>query len=126
MKTLTVYCPVLIGSVWRGTIRRGSDIDIEVFHDDSRRSCQSAWGCGLENSRTEQMTVTEHGKTGTSLHIHGESTQQNIPWKSLFELEKKKAEGASVTLTGTKSKALTIQELEKLIVENSSKQFLPE
>lgn len=34
MKTLRAYKPILIGSVWRGTIRHGSDIDIVVRHDE--------------------------------------------------------------------------------------------
>lgn len=33
MKLLESYEPRLIGSVWRGTIRRESDIDIETYHD---------------------------------------------------------------------------------------------
>ncbi len=34
MKTIESYGPKLIGSVWRGTARRGSDIDIMVYHSD--------------------------------------------------------------------------------------------
>src|SRR5512136_812307 len=34
MKLLSAYCPVLIGSVWRGTIKQGSDIDIAVYADE--------------------------------------------------------------------------------------------
>src|SRR5208283_2246218 len=34
MKLLDAYCPVLIGSVWRGTIRQESDIDIAVYTDE--------------------------------------------------------------------------------------------
>ena len=34
MKPLANFYPVLIGSVWRGTIKAGSDIDIAVYSDD--------------------------------------------------------------------------------------------
>ncbi len=37
MTDLVDYNPVLTGSVWRGTVRRGSDIDINVYsseHED--------------------------------------------------------------------------------------------
>ena len=34
MHLLGGFCPVLIGSVWRGTIKQGSDIDIAVYTDD--------------------------------------------------------------------------------------------
>ena len=33
MEKLKKYDPVLIGSVWRGTPRKGSDIDIVVYHE---------------------------------------------------------------------------------------------
>ena len=33
MKSLKEYNPVLIGSVWRGTPRNGSEIDIVVYHE---------------------------------------------------------------------------------------------
>ena len=33
MTILKAYGPLLIGSVWRGTIRQGSDIDIAAYHD---------------------------------------------------------------------------------------------
>jgi predicted nucleotidyltransferase len=36
MKDLEKYDPTLIGSVWRGTPRKGSDIDIVVFKNDWR------------------------------------------------------------------------------------------
>ena len=33
MCLLKAYTPVLVGSVWRGTIHHDSDIDIVVYHD---------------------------------------------------------------------------------------------
>jgi len=36
MELLDAYCPILIGSVWRGTIRQGSDIDIAVYADEPK------------------------------------------------------------------------------------------
>ena len=40
MKLLDAYCPVLIGSVWRGTIKQGSDIDIAVYTDEPEEIVQ--------------------------------------------------------------------------------------
>jgi predicted nucleotidyltransferase len=37
MKLLGAYCPIVIGSVWRGTIKRGSDIDIAVYWDEPQQ-----------------------------------------------------------------------------------------
>ncbi len=33
MNVLRLHCPMLLGSVWRGTIKRNSDIDIEAYSD---------------------------------------------------------------------------------------------
>ena len=41
MKLLDAYCPVLIGSVWRGTIKQGSDIDIAVYTDEPQEIVKS-------------------------------------------------------------------------------------
>jgi len=124
MKALAVYCPVLIGSVWRGTIRRGSDIDIEVFHDTPEEVVTTLGAAGLKIQKTEQMTTTEHGKTGTSLHIHGESTQKNHV-EIVVRAREEKGKRRKCDTYGDEIKGLTIQQLEKLLGENSSKQFLP-
>ena len=50
MKILEKYSPVLIGSVWRGTIRRGSDIDIEVFYDDPEEIIPILNADGIRNN----------------------------------------------------------------------------
>jgi predicted nucleotidyltransferase len=125
MKALSVYCPVLIGSVWRGTIRRGSDIDIEVFHDTPEEVVTALGAAGLKIQKIEQMTTTEHGKTGTSLHIHGESTQKN-PVEIVVRAGEEKGKRRKCDTYGDEIKGLTIQQLGKLLIENSSKQFLPE
>ena len=36
MRALRDHDPVLIGSVWRGTVRKGSDIDIVVYSQDPK------------------------------------------------------------------------------------------
>ena len=47
MQLLSGFCPVLIGSVWRGTIKRGSDIDIAVYGDDPEEIVNSLKAGGL-------------------------------------------------------------------------------
>ncbi len=62
MKTLRSYSPLLIGSVWRGTIKRGSDIDIEVYYDEPLEVVALLKDEGIRISKAERATVTEHGK----------------------------------------------------------------
>jgi predicted nucleotidyltransferase len=112
-------------SVWRGSIHRGSDIDIEAFHDAPQDVVLALGAAGLKIQKTELMTTTEHGKTGTSLHIHCESTQKH-PVEVVVRAAEEKGQRRKCDTFGDEIKGLTIQQLEKLLGENSSQQFLPE
>ncbi len=124
MSALRVFCPVLIGSVWRGTIRRGSDIDIEVYSDAPNEVLAKLSGTPFKTIRTERMTVNEQGKTHTSLHVHGESDAKysvEIVVRTCEELGKKR----TCDTFGDEIKGLTVDELEKLLATDVSRQFLP-
>ena len=58
MKKLKDYSPKLIGSVWRGTARKGSDIDIAVYSRNNERVVQSLSGYDI----VEKGTVTLKGE----------------------------------------------------------------
>ena len=73
MKTLKAYKPVLVGSVWRGTIRRGSDIDIAVYHNIPSEIVNFLREKDFDVSKTEWTTVTKKGKIESSFHIYGET-----------------------------------------------------
>jgi predicted nucleotidyltransferase len=124
MKLLKAFCPLLIGSVWRGTIKRGSDIDIEVYSDKPEELMPLLRKAKLEKLRTKMMTVNTHGKTEASFHIHAESLNEcfvEIVVRSLDEKGRKR----ECDFFGDEIKGLSIQELEKLLKENAGKRFLP-
>ena len=124
MKLLKAYFPLLIGSVWRGTIRRGSDIDIAVYHDEPEEIVSLLRAEGLKISRTERMTVNKHGKTEASFHIHAESSG-----KQAVEIVVRSSEEAGrkreCEVFGDEIKGLKVNELEKLLRENAGQRFLP-
>ena len=68
MKILDAYCPVLIGSVWRGTIKQGSDIDIAVYADDPEVIVKVL---KAENIRVLKTTWTTVNKRGAVLGLAG-------------------------------------------------------
>ena len=125
MKALASYCPVLVGSVWRGTIRRGSDIDLEVFHDTYEDVVLALGVAGLKIQKTEHMTTTEHGKTFSSLHIYGE-TGQKYPVEVVVRAAVERGRKRKCDTFGDEIKGLTPRQLEKLLCENPSRQFFPE
>ena len=124
MKILEAYCPLLIGSVWRGTIRQGSDIDIAVYYDSPSEIVNLLKANGFEVSKTEWTTVTKKGKTEISFHIYTETSK-----KQRIEIVVRSSEEASrkrkCEIFGDEIRGLNVRELEKLLKENSTQQFIP-
>ncbi|TRO51785.1 DUF4269 domain-containing protein, partial [Candidatus Bathyarchaeota archaeon] len=111
MRTLNEYNPILIGSVWRGTIRQGSDIDITVYHDAPDEILNFIKKSGIKIVRTEWRTITKKGKTETSFHVHIEISNKQIAEIVVRSLDeagyKRKCE-----VFGDELKGLNLQELE--------------
>lgn len=123
MKTLRAYSPNLIGSVWRGTIRQGSDIDIAVYHDvnDDILNCLKS---GVKIAKTEWTAVTKRGKTETSFHIYVETSSKQkaeivirSPDEAIYRRQ--------CEVFGDELKGLNIQELERVLKENPVRKFIP-
>jgi predicted nucleotidyltransferase len=124
MKILEAYSPLLIGSVWRGTIRRGSDIDIALYHDLPSEIVNLLKANGFDVSKTEWVTVTKKGKTEISFHMYMETSE-----KQRIEIVVRSSEEASrkrkCEIFGDEIRGLNIRELEKLLKENPARQFVP-
>jgi predicted nucleotidyltransferase len=125
MKLLDAYCPVLIGSVWRGTIRLGSDIDIAVYADEPQEIVNLLKAQGIKVSKTIWTTVNKHGKTLASLHVYAETLTKcglEIVVRSSEEAgQKRKCE-----IFGDQIKGLKIHELERLLKDNPTGKFIPQ
>lgn len=124
MKTLNEYAPLLIGSVWRGTIRQGSDIDIAVYHDVPNEILDLLEKNGVKISKTEWTITTKKGKPEESFHIYAETSSKQraeIVVRSLEEAGRKR----TCEIFGDELKGLSIQELERLLKENPAQKFIP-
>ena len=124
MTILKAYCPLLIGSVWRGTSRKGSDIDVAIYHDSPEEIPKILASHGFKASKTEWTTVTKRGKTETSFHIHGDTLDKNaveIVVRSSEEVNRKR----KCEIFGDEIKGLNIQELSRVLAENPTRKFLP-
>ena len=124
MNTLKEYSPILIGSVWRGTIRRGSDIDITVYHDAPNEILNDIKKSGTKISRTEWTTVTKKGKTEESFHVYIETSS-----KQTAEIVVRSPDEAGYRrkceVFGDELKGLNVQELERVLEENPAQKFIP-
>jgi predicted nucleotidyltransferase len=124
MKLLKAFHPVLIGSVWRGTVHRGSDIDIAVYVDNADGILPILKDSGLCVSKYEWVKVTKNCIPEVSFHVHALSSTG-------YEIEivardvAKKGEKRKCDVFGDLLKGLTIQELEALLVANPLQKFIP-
>jgi predicted nucleotidyltransferase len=124
MTLMKAYDPVLIGSVWRGTIRRGSDIDIALFHDQPDEIVNILAKSKVEIVKTEWTSVTKQGKTETSFHILLETTMKNkveLVVRNRDESERKR----KCEIFGDEVTGLNLKEIAEVLIENPTVQFLP-
>lgn len=124
MQFLNAYNPHLIGSVWRGNVRLGSDIDIEVFCDEPEKVIGCLRTRGLEITKTERVNVTEHGIYDSSFHIQIMSYEQyavEIIVRALDQAFKKR----QCDIFGDLIEGLKTKELEKLLLSHPDKKFIP-
>jgi hypothetical protein len=69
MRKLTRFRPRLIGSVWTGHVRRGSDIDIHVFSDSLALVVDALDEAGLPHD-VERKRIVKYGEERVFTHIH--------------------------------------------------------
>lgn len=124
MRSLKEYKPILIGSVWRGTIRRGSDIDITVYHDLHEEILNILKKTGFKISRTEWTKVTKKGKTEASFHVYVETSRKQT---AEIVVRNPDEEGCrrKCEVFGDELKGLNVQELERVLEENPAQKFIP-
>ena len=124
LRLLKAYNPRLIGSVWRGTARKGSDIDIEVYSHDPQLVID------VINKYYEEATIKYHFKTDTGithrfLHIYIQLPLQHeveIVVKSLERInEKRICETYGDIIVG-----LTPNQLAQILEEHPNQKFVPQ
>lgn len=124
MRLLGVFCPVLIGSVWRGTIKQESDIDIAVYTDAPEEIVKILKAEGVRVLKTAWTTVNKRGATLESFHIYAETSTKHgleIVARATEEAGKKR----KCETFGDELKGINIKELEKVLDSNPAQQFIP-
>ncbi|MCW4006515.1 MAG: hypothetical protein NWF04_08000 [Candidatus Bathyarchaeota archaeon] len=123
MNALNRFWPVLIGSVWRGTIRKGSDIDISAYHDNPNEVLYTLQSSGFRVLKAEPVRATVNGKTCSSFHIYIQTPNcvAEVVVRDLQEAKQKR----TCEFFGGEIKGLNLNELEQLLKNNPSQRFLP-
>ncbi len=124
MKLLNAYCPLLIGSVWRGTIRYGSDIDIAVYAENTEEIIEILKTNKIKISKTSWTTVNKQGKTLSSFNIKAQDADMYT-----MEIVVRTPEEAKIKrkceIFGDQIKGLKPCDLEKILTQNPTQKFLP-
>lgn len=124
MTLLKKYRPLLLGSVWRGTIKRGSDIDITVYGDSAEVESVLRAQKQLTVFHVERVTVDEKGKPLSSVHIHLVTWKQynaEVVVRGIEEFGKK----CFCEIFGDEIRGLNIAVLEKILETNPAQRFVP-
>jgi predicted nucleotidyltransferase len=124
MRLLRDFQPVLIGSVWRGTANRHSDIDIVTFSGHPTEVKTKLEQKSFAITKTEWQSAPKTGKGDRSFHIYinlQSGNEVEVVVRRPERVNRKvKDEIYGDILTG-----LNFQELENLLCENPTRKFTP-
>jgi len=124
MKALKDFHPRLIGSVWRGTAHKDSDIDIVTFSSQPTNVLQKLEQKGFEVTKTEWQSAPKLDKKEKSFHIYlklPSGNEAEVVVRSLERMnQKERCEIYGDTMTG-----LNTLQLERLLKEHPLQKFTP-
>jgi len=124
MQAVEHFRPKLIGSVWRGTAHKNSDIDIVTFSAEPSTVLNKLEQEGFEVAKTEWQSAPKLDKRERSFHIYVKlpsSNEAEVVVRSLERInQKERCEIYGDTVTG-----LNIRQLERLLVRNPLQKFVP-
>jgi predicted nucleotidyltransferase len=124
MQSLKSFSPVLVGSVWRGTARRASDVDVIVYAGSPQQPLLTLQRDNYAITRTEVQKVTKKGSEMQSFHIHVElpsGDEAEIVVRSPEEIDRV----VLCEIYGDPVTGLTVKQLQKVLEENPTRRFLP-
>jgi predicted nucleotidyltransferase len=124
MKTLKNFQPILIGSVWRGTANKYSDIDIVTFSAQPTKVQARLEQKGFVITKTEWQSAPKLDKRDRSFHIYvnlSSGNQVEVVVRSLERINQK----TRCEIYGDTVKGLNLRELASLLNENPLEKFTP-
>jgi predicted HD phosphohydrolase len=111
MRLLARFRPRLIGSVWTGHVRKGSDIDIHVFTDSVALVTDALAENGLDYE-LERKRVVKHGEERVFTHVH---VRDRYPFELTVYAEDRAHYVFKSSITGKAIERASIAELESAL-----------
>ncbi len=116
--------PRLVGSVWRGTAHKNSDIDIEVFSEDSDMALARLRQGSVNIKRAERQSVTKGNHLETALHTYVSLASCNEA-EVIMRDPMKMNEAEKCEIYGDTIKGLNIHQLRLVLTQNPTQRFVP-
>jgi predicted nucleotidyltransferase len=124
MKVLDKFDQILTGSVWRGTARKGSDIDINVYSNKPKQVEKVLQSSGYKINESKEVVATSSGKTNRTWHIYTNLEDGIVAEVIVRPLpEKEKVEKCEIY--GDSKRGLSKSELEKIMRNDPLRKFVP-
>ncbi len=125
MTALKEFSPRLVGSVWRGTARKNSDIDIYAFSQDANQVTDLLQKNHYNTEDSEWRSVTKNGNKQSSLHIHlvlesGDAAEIVVRSPDCIGQQER------CETYGDQKTGLNLIQLTKVLEENPLQKFVPD
>jgi len=124
MVLLGEFHPRLVGSVWRGTAHRNSDVDIEVFTSDCSSVLERLGQNNYTIRKAQWQAVTKEAGTERAFHVYFTSAVGNEVELVIRNLEKMN-ETDKCEIYGDTIKGLNMHQLRRVLLTNPTKEFVP-
>jgi predicted nucleotidyltransferase len=123
MRVLKEHKPTLIGSVWRGTSRKSSDIDIIVYHEDHLKLLRKFKDYQIVKTENTEFTINGVPKVSTHIILKVQDYKVEIVVRSPEDLEVYENERCETY--GDIKKGIKLNELERLMNTDPLRRFIP-
>ena len=123
MVILNDFHPRLVGSVWRGTAHKNSDIDIEAFSSDPDVILKRIMQNGLSVSKAEWQIVTK--RHGPERAFHAYLTMPSAEVELIIRSPEKMSDVDHCEIYGDVVKGLNAHQLRKLLLTDPLQKFVP-
>jgi predicted nucleotidyltransferase len=124
MKILKMFNPILMGSVWRGTVHKNSDIDIYIFCQDNQEILEKLRKQNYVINSSEWHSITKNGKKASSYHI-----TIILPSNDTVEISVRSLDRLGILerceIYGDNKTGLNFKQLTRTLKENPLQKFLP-
>jgi predicted nucleotidyltransferase len=125
MTVLKEFSPHLVGSVWRGTARQNSDIDIHVFSQDANQVVDLLQKNSYNIEDSRWCSVTKSGNKQSSFHISlvlesGDDVEIVVRSPECI------GQPERCETYGDQKTGLNLSQLAKVLEENPLQKFVPD